>query len=370
MLPNSRTFLDLSKSNLSESSSSGFNLPEGVEEISMSNTGLERFRLDRDSLPTHLKRLNLTRNRLTSLDAMTLKLFSGLDEVALGHNPYACTCDILPLQNFVKLNYRRIVDWKNISVLCGSGNEQESRPILKWNESDLCTDVVEITSLIAVGVLIGLLGVAILVLWYKRHIKIYLYSRSACRRFFVNEEGDDDRPYDAFISYCEDDSDFVLEQLVPQLETGDPELKYRCVFRERFMPGVNYQEQVLTAVNSSKRSLIILSKSMVKSATYQQELLAAQSKKRVVVVALDGLPSKEEMGPVMWNYVKTKSFLNARHKHFYDKLRFQLPHRGGRSRRSVMREAGSRRRTVTDEMRLIGLVNNGSNGHANPNFED
>ena len=101
--------------------------------------------------------------------------------------------------------------------------------------------------------------------------------------------------------------------------------------------------QISDAVKTSRRTAVVLSKNFVKSTWYEHEFSAAYEESRVIVIVLGEVPTREEMGPLMWDYIKTNTYLAADDPWFWDKLRYALPHKG---RRVFMK----RRRAVTDKM--------------------
>ena len=52
-------------------------------------------------------------------------------------------------------------------------------------------------------------------LFNKDTIKIWLYSQSWSRVLFTEDLIDKDKPYDAFLSYAQADSEFVEKDLLP-----------------------------------------------------------------------------------------------------------------------------------------------------------
>ena len=94
-----------------------------------------------------------------------------------------------------------------------------------------------------------------------------MYSKPSLR-YSVYEDGSDDfdKPYDVFISYSNEDKDLVEEKLVPALEDQNSDLTYRCLVHVRdFIPGRPIMDQIVNAVDSSKCTLIVLSKNYLQS---------------------------------------------------------------------------------------------------------
>ncbi|CAH0588798.1 unnamed protein product [Chrysodeixis includens] len=69
--------------------------------------------------------------------------------------------------------------------------------------------------------------------------------------------------YDAFVSYCNEDRDFVYE-MIDQLESKPPYLKL-CVYERDFEIGSFISESILSSINESKFVILIISNSFAKS---------------------------------------------------------------------------------------------------------
>lgn len=69
--------------------------------------------------------------------------------------------------------------------------------------------------------------------------------------------------FDAFVSYCSEDREFVSEMLV-QLESNPPNLKL-CVYERDFEIGSFISESVQTSINESKYVILVISNNFAKS---------------------------------------------------------------------------------------------------------
>ncbi|KAJ0174417.1 hypothetical protein K1T71_009525 [Dendrolimus kikuchii] len=69
--------------------------------------------------------------------------------------------------------------------------------------------------------------------------------------------------YDAFVSYCNDDREFVID-MISELETKPPYLKL-CVFERDFEIGSFISESVHSCINESKFVILVISNSFAKS---------------------------------------------------------------------------------------------------------
>jgi len=70
--------------------------------------------------------------------------------------------------------------------------------------------------------------------------------------------------YDAFISYSKNDEAWVNETLVPFLEENEPRLKL-CIHQRDFKVGNTIVENIVEAIDSSRKVLIVLTKSYMSS---------------------------------------------------------------------------------------------------------
>ena len=168
----------------------------------------------------------------------------------------------------------------------------------------------------------------ILCLYHREKIFIWLYSNPRIRPLFLEDPVGKGLPYDIFISYVHEDAHFVEGTLVPGLEESC-NIQYKCLVHVRdFMPGRNITEQVIEAVESSRKTLVCLSKNFVLSDWAKLEFELAHSRKRVVLVLVGDPPTRKEMGQLMHDYIKTNTYLDAiGDPWFWEKVRYALPHK-------------------------------------------
>ncbi|KAK3601549.1 hypothetical protein CHS0354_027689 [Potamilus streckersoni] len=112
--------------------------------------------------------------------------------------------------------------------------------------------------------------------------------------YFQPYEDQDDRIYDAFVSYRSDpvDEEFVLRKLIPALEK-EMDFKLNIHLRD-FAVGETIANNIIQAVQNSRRTILVLSKNYVKSEftrfeyqCAQQEML--QKKHRVIPILLEDI---------------------------------------------------------------------------------
>ncbi|XP_045184468.2 toll-like receptor 4 [Mercenaria mercenaria] len=68
--------------------------------------------------------------------------------------------------------------------------------------------------------------------------------------------------YDAFISYANEDLRFILDKIIPNLERQGKQL---CIHDRDFIPGNNIADNIIDAIRSSRKTVVILSQDFLKS---------------------------------------------------------------------------------------------------------
>ncbi|XP_070573600.1 toll-like receptor 13 [Ptychodera flava] len=153
----------------------------------------------------------------------------------------------------------------------------------------------------------------------------------------LNDDESDDEPddeYDAFVVYNEHDRDWVMGQLRPNLEDGDPPDFRLCLHERDFLPGTDIFENILDSIEKSHKTLLILSSHFAESEWCYFEMRMAQNHlfdgKRdvIVMILLEEIPD-DKMPRVLRNILLTKRYLkwpNNRvgRRIFWQKLRLEL----------------------------------------------
>jgi len=128
--------------------------------------------------------------------------------------------------------------------------------------------------------------------------------------------------------------------------------KFKCLIHTRdWNVGEMIPDQIIHSVESSRRTIIVLSKSYIDSMWTKLEFRAAHKQalqdrtQRVIIVVLGDLPAKEDMEEDLQKYISLNTYLDAKDPWFWQKLRYALPHRG-----RIMR---ARTRQETDRLELM-----------------
>ncbi|OQR74217.1 hypothetical protein BIW11_01005 [Tropilaelaps mercedesae] len=318
------------------------------------------------SVPPQLERASFRNNSINMIDpmAITKKLINF--DLELSGNQFKCDCDTLSLKSFLTNNNRRILD--SAYVVCSKPFiVSEGRSETRLNEIErevICPYRVlaqQQRTRIYLGTTIALSALVILaiVVYYKnkRRIQIYLYIYvyDVYVFLFGTDEVGKEKKYDAFISYSEHDR-AVMEAILEEFErkdpeTGIPEFKF-CVHGRDFAPTYPIVYNILNSVQNSRRTILVLSEKFVESTYFNVEFRTALSEMltndkthRLIIVLKGEKPPIEKMDQEFRKIVVDFTYIQWGSPHFWNHLRYALPHKRPRRKRH-----GSRTRDMLNEL--------------------
>ncbi|XP_061570458.1 toll-like receptor 1 [Cololabis saira] len=229
--------------------------------------------------------LHVDQNALTSISKEVLAQLPRLQSLKAGNNPFFCSCDSYW---FVTVfNKSLLVDWP-LDYTCNTPPSLSGLPLSEYKPSELSCET-WLQAAIALPVVIVVSAATALVfykcdgVWYTKMLWtwIRMKRRGNKRSNMLNNAS---FSYHAFISYSHQDSGWVDDQLVPSLEGAGFSL---CVHERDFVPGEWIIGNIINCVESSYKTLFVLSKHFVQSEWCNYELFFAQH--RAVDVQRDSL---------------------------------------------------------------------------------
>lgn len=331
-----------------------------------------------DNMP-RLKILHIDHNRLTIFNAW--RLTPGLIEVTLSSNPWSCECEFIEQMKEWATKSEFIIDAMRMRCVFASNNTEldfyteeifRDDPQYGFNvikdTAISCTgaqsingsingnltatktiirrqaihDYIPLLTATLAGFLLILFS-ACVVFIFRQEMRVWFHSRFGVRLFYrpTDSDADDRRKlFDAFISYSSKDEAFVAEELAPMLENGDPQYKL-CLHYRDFPVGAYIADNIVQAVESSRRTIMVLSENFIKSEWCRFEFKSAHHqvlrdrRRRLIVVLLGEVPQKD-LDPDIRLYLKTNTYLQWGDKLFWEKLRFALPDVPNNRRRGVV----------------------------------
>ena len=172
---------------------------------------------------------------------------------------------------------------------------------------------------------------SVIVYKFNTEIKIILYTRFNWHPFDrFNIDEDPGKTHDVFIAYCGDDSDWIYNVLIEELENvHDP--PYKIFFHARdFDVGDYIGVNIVRCIDKSKRMIMVLSESFIASDWCMFEFHTAHArvisehKNFIIMIMLDDITGLE-LDKTLQSYIRTHVYLSYDDKWFWKKLYYALP---------------------------------------------
>ncbi|NXD48139.1 TLR21 protein, partial [Corvus moneduloides] len=238
-------------------------IPRSLEVLDVSANNLKEFGLQ---LPS-LKELYLTKNQLKALPGAA------------------------PIPNLVALSVRRN------KLNSFSKEEFEGAQVGAVHLSLMECHRSLVVSLICVLVFLVILllvavGYKYHVVWYMRMTWAWLQAKRKPKRAPPK-----DVCYDAFVSYSENDSDWVENTMVQELEQACPPFRL-CLHKRDFVPGKWIVDNIIDSIEKSRKTLFVLSEHFVQSEWCKYELdfshfrLFDENNDAAILILLEPIQSK------------------------------------------------------------------------------
>ncbi|KAH9525095.1 hypothetical protein Btru_000319, partial [Bulinus truncatus] len=275
-------------------------------------------------------------------------------QLSLSRNPYTCEIDfVCKFVQFIRGNSDCIEDISFIECISSSKTDKTSQNAESFSLLDFqlesCSEnqsipanmsrntihpssnKAETYALIAACVVIAF-GLALLIVAYmnRNFLQVLCFTRFGLRVFKMAKASDDnERPYDAFISYSNKDEDFVIHQLAPRLENGDKKFKL-CVHYRDFPVGACIAETIVRSVEASKRTILVVSDNFLDSEWCRFEFQTAhqqvlnERRNRVILILMHDLDT-EKLDSTLKVYMRTRTYLKYDDPWFWEKLMFAMP---------------------------------------------
>lgn len=344
---------------------------ENLRELYINNNRIKHIGKEMFNQMSHLKILHLHHNRLFTLSVWQLN--SVITDITLSYNPWSCDCEYTETFREWMKRTNSITDSPDVKCVYQKDNTTDT---IVYNEATftssdfgfsiinengtICTGLPSINNSIngnltatktiitneeiqdyipllsvTLGACLIVLLVTIVIFIFRQQMRIWCHSKFGVRIFYRTSDLDrDDREkmFDAFVSYSSKDEEWVAQELTPMLESkvgGSPSYKLCLNYRD-FPVGGYVADNIIQAVESSRRTIMVLSENFIKSEWCRFEFKSAHHqvlrdrRRRLIVVLLGNVPLKD-LDPDIRLYLKTNTYLHWGDKLFWEKLRFAMP---------------------------------------------
>lgn len=389
-LPNNATEVYLQNNQISDLSSFDDEMWENVTVLRLDNNNITNTQCN---WPPNLQILSLRANQIELLSDSTYEYIQNKNntfEVYLSENPWYCDCATIQYKDFLQENAKKVRDLE--TIYCNNEvyiNGSNVAPQIIKLPDDLCPQDNEVNNayLITVSVVCVVLAILLFlvsVLYYRNkqmltaYVYIHFYNIFVC--FFNEEELDEDKSFDAFVSYSSADRDVALA-LIKELEEADPKFKL-CIHERDWLPGNLITWNIANSVQNSRKTILVLSKNFLESLWFQIEFHTAYYQMledridRLIVIVKGDLPKKETLDKDLQFLLSTKTYLTWGERWFWEKLRFALPHHralvGSEKKALSQRPNSNLLKTVEDKIASLTMNGDSNNkitngGHKNGN---
>lgn len=254
--------LDVSNNSITALSETAFAKNPLLEHLDVSMNFMEEWDVRNRSVAS-LRILDLSYNKIRAFSAAALGNFARLSVLDLSMNPYRCTCNLQPFLSWLKSTNVTVHTLAYIQLyVCSSPESLRGTYILSVQSSlhNLCQP--NIIIIVACVVLLLLVFVTLLVggFVYKRMLQSWL-SRPQHQLGTKNKS----YLYDAFVSYSNNDTAWVFNNLLPHLENSAISNLKLCVYDRDFVAGRNISECILDSIKHSRKIILVLSNSFLQS---------------------------------------------------------------------------------------------------------
>ena len=287
------------------------------------------------NLPS-ISSLYLAANRITEVSSDVLSSFShSLTKLDMSGNPFMCNCSLLSFMELYRRMTIKMMTKGGYSYRC---HDPESLRNVKLSSFNMIADDCSDEALwVAIGTslcssLVVIVVVISLVYRYRWHIG-YLYFLMRAKRREAREVLDDTTyVYDAFVVYNGTDVGWVKDELLPAMEE-DAEFTL-CVHDRDWLLGRDIVDNIVQSIESSRKTLLVVSNAFAISQWCQLELTLAQhrlleeDRNAMILVLLEPL-KRENITPRLLLQMKRQTYMEwtedpVGQKLFWKKLRRAL----------------------------------------------
>ena len=316
-------------------------------------SGLYRFEIPLHKRMDQITTINLQYNNITSFTVKDLERFKQMPMVFidLRNNPLFCNCtesfkellEFVHKKEYLKISnltdYSYIKDMRCAGPDAVKGKTLESLLVTNLPCRNVTVTITEseteyfVVPVIALSITVVALAVILfLILRFRKEVLIILYTRFHIILPCQSRNWNDDKKYDAFVSYSSSDEDFVgslFERLEQPPEDSNTKAFKFCLHHRDFVLGKTIFSNVCNSVESSRHTIILLSKKFIKSQYCLYEFQEAfrqsimEKKRHLIIIMMEDVPT-EELPTDLRRCIKTFTYIRKDDYLFDDRLIYAL----------------------------------------------
>ncbi|NXG71886.1 TLR22 protein, partial [Baryphthengus martii] len=244
----------------------------------------------------NLVALSVRRNKLNSFSREEFESFKKMELLDASDNNFICSCEFLSFIQHQPGIAQVLVGWPD-KYICDSPLAVRGAQVGAVRLSLMECHRTLVVSLICVLVFLVILVLVVVgykyhAVWYVRMTWAWLQAKRKPKRAPPK-----DICYDAFVSYSENDSDWVENVMVRELEQACPPFRL-CLHKRDFVPGKWIVDNIIDSIEKSHKTLFVLSEHFVQSEWCKYELdfshfrLFDENNDTAILVLLEPIQSK------------------------------------------------------------------------------
>ena len=327
------TELDLSSNAIKTLPRSIFNNLRKLVSLNLSRNSLMAVSFQISHMK-HLQSLDLSENLASQFD---LELQRDLDSLRslspnftiymLG-NPFQCSCETRLLLWWMFNKHTMFNRFEQYSCIYNNTviTFKDMAKLLQTMDYQCSVNFIVKVSASLVAFTVFVIAISFFLYRHKWDVKFF------CLRFITNrkayqelQDDDTEYEYDAFVSYHKDDRGWVRNELhenidmrVGEVDTIDQadQPRFRlCIHDRDFIPGEAIEENILKAIESSRKTIVVLSKNFLKSAWCEFELQIARKecvekgRNLIIAVMLEPLSVEDKMSSSVRRLISKNTYI-------------------------------------------------------------
>ena len=315
--------LDLAANNISFIPNNTFKALENIRYINLSDNTLTDLARGLLHNITSLGHLNLRGNRFTDIRKHTRSEMDSIAEnggleVDLGENPLVCTCKTLEFLEWMHATRVMFISGEMYRCRYLDGDDVRlvdlDLPTLKRRCGPISAPVLEVVIPVAGSVLVVSVVLALVAYRYRWRLRYFIFISSRFWRRYEEENELQAYVYDAFVAFNGRDVEWVVSKLRPMMENT---FGYRlCIHDRDFLPGAIIEETIVEVIETSRKTILVLSRNFLGSNWCHFEMQMARSRlfrdgrDCLILVLLEDLASEEvSKSRTLRNLLDTKTYI-------------------------------------------------------------
>ena len=250
-------------------------------------------------------------------------------DVRLESNAWVCDCNAIETRSWMVKNSKVITD--RAGILCNTPSRLKGFNLLSISEDDMiCGDPPNkelIGYLGAGGSALFICFIFIGVFFILRYKRVWLYRQFHWHPFDWDECDEENKEFDVFVSYSNDDEEYAGEFLIPSLERKGYKVAYH---RVHFHGGKPITVSIEECIRKSKRTLAVFSRSFLQSEWCMWEFTVAlemdgnEGRHRLIAIKYEDVDIAS-LNLTLKAYFKRYTYIERDSHVFWDNLEYSLP---------------------------------------------